>query len=154
MSRFFFVTNKYKDTYKYIKFVKDTHYIREIREVLKKNNHAFCYELYIPNKYITKNINNKYDKILKVTEHNKKYFQNFNYYKHYIHDKNYECPYPLFHPCHPYLLNNFVGIDATEYNREDNKETYSSEGIIWQPEKINIGLILIDYIEKLPTNPI
>lgn len=138
---------------KQINFFTKYKYEHKLLEILSQHKQAFCYKLYIPEEYITKNINDQQQgKILKICNDNKKDFQCFNYLDRYIDNINYDCPYPLYYPCNRLLIKNFDGIDATDYYKENNGENLWKEGLIWNINN-NIKMELIDYIPRLPSNP-
>lgn len=145
MTTLYTISNRLINNCKQINFFTGSRYNHKLKELLNHNKQAFCYKLYIPEEYITKNINDQQQgKILKINDDNKKDFQCFNYLDKYTDNINYDCPYPLYYPCHRLIMKNFDGVDATEYWKENKGENLCKEGLIWTVNN-NIKLELIDY---------
>lgn len=131
---------------KFIRFFSPNRIKYFLKENFRINTQAYIYELEIPDMYLTTNIGNQQNnKIFRVNDINKQYFQCLNYSEKYIHDINNQIPYALHYPCSRLLINNFIGVDATEYKIEDKYENLNREGIIWDLKSINVKLDLIDY---------
>lgn len=145
MSSFFNASRKIITKSTPINFYNKCKYEQKKIEIFEHWGQVFCYKIYIPNEYITKDIDNgNQSKILKITDNNKKYFQPLNYIENYLDNKNHEWYY-----CYDNsILRNFDGIDATKYTKEDNDEILSEEGIIWDTDKINIKLIDFIYLRE------
>ena len=149
---FFTISGRLIKNYNQINFFTASRYNHKLKEILSNHGHAFCYKLYIPEIYITENFNDQQQrKILKITNMNEDKFCHFNYPERYIDNINYDCPYPLYYPCSRLLLNNFDGIDATNYTKKNNNENFCKEGLIWKARN-GIKLELMDYITSLPSN--
>lgn len=153
MNRLYFITPHLKGHYDQISFFAKGSfwYNYHLNHSLSLKNQAFIYEINIDENNITSDMRDKKDnKILKITEENKKFFSPYNYKNSYFHNKQYYFPYPFYQLCHSVIFNNFVGIDATQYEKENVHENFTLEGMIWQPKKINFKLELKDYITSLP----
>jgi len=154
MTSLFYITSILRSNYKNIYFCSNSKYNYNLSKILENHNQAYCYKLYISEKYITENFKDQQNnKILKINNSNKQIFRCFNYKEKYNNEDNHKFPYPLYKPCSELLLNNFVGIDATGYSKEDSNESFCKEGLLWDIDKINIKLELFDYIKRSPTYP-
>lgn len=152
MSNLFYITGSLRNNCKNIYFCSNSKYNYNLAKVLENCNQAYCYKLYISEKYITENFKNQQNnKILRINNSNKNIFRSFNYKEKYMNEDNHKFPYPLYKPCSELILNNFIGLDATVYSKEDNEESFCKEGLIWDIDKINIKLDLFDFIKRLPS---
>lgn len=154
MGTLYFITPHLKGYYEQISFFARSSfwYKYNLEKSLALKQQAYIYEIHIDKNDITSDLRDKKDnKILKVTDDNKDFFSPHNYKNKYYHNKQFYFPYPFYKSCHSVIFNNFAGIDATRYEKENLDENFTLEGMIWQPKKINFKLELKDYITSPPS---